>query len=189
MPDDPKPRRDGLTLLRNISTKDTDAGDLDTEERRSVIEVLDGPYAAKVIKPGGTYHTQWDMAALLKVSRTTIARDIKIIRRHRGHLVSQTDILDVAGELRRAKTIVQQSARDNEDMGLYWKVEVEYLHELQRLGIIREVPAELNLTGDVKVEHQHAFRSYTQEATADLLRIASGDRGSVRGSPLPVNQN
>lgn len=173
--------QDGVTLLSKIIKQHLDAGDLDTEERRKVLDVLDGPYAAKT---GKACYTQEEMAVLLQVSRTTINRDLKVLRRRRGHLVTRSDLVDAAGELRRAKLLVQQSARDENDMSLFWRVELEYIQALQRLGILSDAGATLNLSGQISVEHRHAFRSFSEEATADLLKIARGDRGVPGGDRL-----
>lgn len=184
--DKPQDRlRDSLTLLKQIADKSLDAANLNTEERRKVLDLLDGPYSVKT----GNVYTQVELATLLKVSRNTINRDIKILRRQRGHLVTQSDMIDAAGELRRAKRIAQWAARKDGDYPAFWQIELSYLQALQRLGIIREVPAELLVNGKVSVAHKHAFQTYDADTTAGLFRIARADRGRLIASNIPHGRN
>lgn len=146
-----------------------------------MLDVLDGPYAAKT---GKSCYTQEEMAVLLKVSRTTINRDLQVLRRRRGHLVTESDLVDAAGELHRAKQIAQHAARDHDDMALFWRVELEYVSALQKLGILSEAASVIKRSGDVNIEHRHAFQSFSERATEDLLRIANADRGIPSGDRM-----
>jgi len=177
---------DGMTLLKKIIQNTLAPGDLDHEERRTVLDILDGPYASETGKP---CYTQEEMGALLHVSRVTISKDLKILRRRRGHLVTHSDLVDAAGELRSSKRIAQQGARKAGDLALFWRIELEYLQALQRLGIIREVPAELTVNGRMSVAHSHAFQTFDPDTTAGLLKIAHGDRGRLIASNTPADRN
>ena len=159
----------GTILLKKLVGKELDAGELETEERRAVVAVLDGPGRIG----GKLQYTQEEMAILLKVSRQTICADLKVLRRRYGHQVMQTDLKEVLGELVKAKRLCQHHARDEQNWPLFWAIEHCFVENLVKLGIVKREEMNLNVRGQIGVTH--AFSGDTPDQVGGLLTIVNKD--------------
>lgn len=162
----------GLVLYRNLVSKAVQPADLGKDERRAIVAVLDSPYGQKF---AGNL-TQEEMAQFLDASPRTIRRDLRAVRRHRGHLVTEQTLEDILGDLKRAAGVAQYQALNQGDAGLFWKIEQEFVASLRRLGIVASAP----IAVEGSIHHHHAFQNFDADTVKKLLEI---DRDSGGREP------
>ena len=105
------------------------------------------------------YEEGWSQAKIAQllglVTDTVRARIRKIDEHYRQTLVSRGfDSWSIVAEVKRKKEIVQQKAGQQENWGLVWKVEIDYVAMLITLGLIKETEQQ-----EMEIEEEYKNKS------------------------------
>lgn len=85
-------------------------------------------------------YTQEEIAQVFGVSRQTIIRDEKAIRRELAKLVDEIDVKSYAGELIASARHIKAKALRKKEYSLAWNIERGLLSDLQSLGYLPRSP-------------------------------------------------
>lgn len=142
---------DPIELLQRIKLSKRDPSKLDEEQKAQALKPSELTEAQQnvcieYLKYQEAYNTT-EVANFLELHRTTVARRLKKI-----DLVYEVNlekngfsVTNIATRLARTVEYVKRKARERNNPGLYLKAELEYIEALQRLGLVYEKPAELDI--------------------------------------------
>lgn len=91
-------------------------------------------------------YTQVEIAEIFRVSRQTIIRDEKAIRKQYTSLVDELDVKSAAGELMATASQLAAKAIRKEDYALAWRIKCDLITKLQSLGYLPKVADKLNVS-------------------------------------------
>lgn len=115
----------GLRLLREIKEGVLDARDLSRTQRKACL----------VLMANGK-QTSAEMATILATKPSTVRRMLQEIRKERGREVSQWTTDEVLGQMAWAKERCQARAMAQDDPGLAWSIERDFVKLLKELGVV-----------------------------------------------------
>jgi hypothetical protein len=122
-------RDSAAATLANIQAGAVDPSEISPTSRRILVAQL---MMEEVPPP--------QISTMLRVSRQTIWRDIKAIRREMGERLTDVDVRALAGEhMTRAEYLASRLMRDKRYMDA-WKVRRDLIADLQSLGFLVKAP-------------------------------------------------
>jgi hypothetical protein len=138
-----------MILLRAIQSGNLAASELDTDERRVIVNIL---------KNQG--RTQDEISAMLQVSRRTIVSDYKWLRLRAAEEVRSLDTYDLAGEIYdQAQNAIQKALRA-EKFRTVSQILRDMLEMMQSLGVVYRAPTTSKVASIVG--HVQAHQGYTK---------------------------
>lgn len=118
-------RDDAVRLLTEIKKKRLDPRDLSKTQRQACLLLM-----------ACGKQTSGEMAVLFRVSPQLIRKDLGEIRRVIGREVREWDLETVLGQLAMAKEKCAAQAMAEEDPGLAWTIERDFVKLLKELGVV-----------------------------------------------------
>lgn len=126
-----------IAKLRNGDIKK-----LKKQERMCIVEFMD---SSECTQQFDHYLSQREMADFLGVSFGTIIKDLASIRRYRGLITTEQDVVDVAGELRTSYELAMSMAIKSKNANLVWKIALEYVKARQNMGLTVQEPVRVRI--------------------------------------------
>lgn len=121
-----------------------------------------------------TGRTQDEIASLLRVSRNTIGRDIKALRKGMGEVVAKVDALSLAGEIYdNCMTWISKAVKEG-SYRLASLIQKDMVEMLQSLGIVYKAPTQMDariLEGHVMV--QKGFQTYLSQISGEEDKVVA----------------
>lgn len=117
-------------------------------------------------------YSQVEIAEIFQVSRHTIIRDEKDIRKGFASLVDEIDVRAIAGEHIATATQLASKAIRKENYALAWKIKRDLIHDLQNLGYLPKAAEKVDIQLNTFL---------------DLIKLAEKQTKEVKSQQIDAN--
>jgi len=122
-----------IDIMQRLKDTDLTGNDLPTDIRRDVIRML------RYTQTGS------EIAHLLHVSRSTVTRDLCVIREADADEASDLTVDKIAGETISIARRIQTRAMKNKDYAFVWRIQISLIQQLQSIGYIHKEAEKLGV--------------------------------------------
>ena len=165
-----------IRLLQDLKHHRLDPKDISPSQRRACLLLI----------ANGTQTTP-EMAAVFKVSASTIRNDLKLIREELGRSVKEWSLEEVLGDLALASEKTAAMAMKQQDPGLAWTIRRDFAKLLKEFGVVGPRQERTSLTMIVEGIGEGYERAREQLSRALDPRLTGEvieTEGTVTSSPL-----
>lgn len=163
------PEMPALQIIKDIMDKKFDPKELLPKERRKIVAILRQDY------------TEAEIAMNLCVCDATIARDVRKIKMEGSKLVKDITLDTVVGEFIRHAGVLYSKAVRSKDFNLAWSIIQGVITKLQSLGLVKNMPARLSITGKVDHTHREIEEAPEEDLDSIIRQYVSGEEGGNGG--------
>jgi len=166
-----------LDIIESLKNKRISGADLTTRLKRKIVQFFMTEHSEL---------TNRFVASLLACSESLVCKIKHQLVRDMSWEMDRMDIKEIATAHKIKKTELQQRAMRAGDYALAWKIEMDYLDSLRRLGFIFEAPKRLLISDDplaLRSELERFFDEFDVRNPAEfarLLHAAAATNGGAR---------